>query len=103
LNLTDHSGAREKDGLLLADQLQGFRRLNFSSRNGAASFGHVDLRLDRLTFPTSGHDFIVLRYSRNGKTRTVCSSTVIDFTSLCRACEAAQTLDAFSKIAPGGQ
>jgi hypothetical protein len=59
LQIMDYSGSREKDALLLADHFKGFGRLNSSSRFGAASFGHVDLLFDRLTFPTSGHTFIL--------------------------------------------
>jgi hypothetical protein len=59
LQIMNYSGSRKKDVLLLADHLYGFGRLNSSSRFGAASFGHVDLIFDRLTFPTSGHTFIL--------------------------------------------
>ena len=62
-----HSGAGEKDSFLLADCFQCFRTRRFSSYRCAAGLGHVDLRLDRLTFPTSGHDSIVVLRAAHGK------------------------------------
>ena len=57
--IPDHAGAGHEDTLFLAKQVERFFGENFGTSNGAAVLGHVDLRLDRLTFPTSGHIYIL--------------------------------------------
>ena len=61
-----HSGTGEKDGFLLADYFEYFRIRRFWSYACATGLGHIDLRLDRLAFPTSGHAFILARWEAAG-------------------------------------
>jgi len=67
LKIPDHAGAGHEDTLFLAKQVESFLAEHFRLSCGAAVLGHVDLRLDRLTFPTSGHVFILRPLRPNGK------------------------------------
>jgi hypothetical protein len=65
--IPDHAGAGHEDTLFLAEQVERFFGENFSASNCGTVLGHVDLSLDRLTFPTSGHVFILRLWRPNRK------------------------------------
>jgi len=65
--IPDHTGAGHEDTLFLAKQVERFIGENFSASNSGTVLGHVDLSFDRLTFPTSGHVFILRPLRPNGK------------------------------------
>ena len=71
----DHAGAGHKDALFLAKQVERNLGEDFSTSNGVTVLGHVDLCLDRLTFPTSGHVFIVPFGGANVKCGTCLEGT----------------------------